>query len=105
MLVVQGITNEGKRFRPSAWIDMLVGRYTCTPSTSNTWNRLSAEDSHECRTISKHISVCCCNESGNCEIRCAGELEQVSPAIYNHIKSFAINNNLNFTEGGDLNEE
>jgi hypothetical protein len=107
MLVVQGITNEGKRFRPSTWMDMLVGRYTCSAQIATQWGTLSSQESQTCITISKHISVCCCNNSGACEIQADDTLERDFPAVYNHIKNFAISNNLKFTEirGGDSNEE
>lgn len=95
MLVVQGITNEGKRFRPSAWIDMLLGRYTCANTISR---KLSSQESQSCIEISKHIIVCCCNKSGNCEIQADETLEQEFPDVYYMIRSFAISNNLKYTE-------
>lgn len=103
MLVVQGITNDGNRFRPSSWIDMLVGRYTCSAS-HQAWGNVSLQETQHCRSISKHIEVCCCNKSGHCEIRVSEELKHLAPTTYEHIKRFAITNNLKYTEGGDLNE-
>ncbi len=98
MLVVQGITNEGRRFRPSAWIDMLVGRYMCPTITyTQQWHLTSAE-ADRCVEISKHIIVCCCNKSGHCELRLDGVLKTDYPVMYNRIKDFAISNNLVYTE-------
>lgn len=98
MLVVQGITNEGRRFRPSAWIDMLVGRYIGPVGAYTQEWHLTSEEADKCITISKHITVCCCNKSGHCELRLDGMLETEYPLLYNRIKEFAISNNLVYTE-------
>ena len=108
MLVVQGITNEGNRFRPSTWTDMLVGRYTNTFFTHNAFANLSSQETQTCIAISKHLTVCFNHEKGLQEVRVSDYVRCEHPAVYNHIKRFAIINDLTFTEtelGGDFNEE
>lgn len=100
MLVVQGITTEGKRFRPRAWADMLVGRYVCPNLRYSTTTN---EETKTCVRISKHISICC-NAQGVCEVHVDGILKDDEVGIYEHVKAFAITNELKYTEEVILNE-
>jgi len=107
MLVVRGITNEGKKFRPSDWAEMLVGHYThaCTHLAFAT-DAHSIEERKACISISRYITICCTPHY--CEVHVNSELKDIHPLAYQHVRSFAILNNLQFTEpelGGDFNEE
>lgn len=98
MLVIQGITNEGRRFRPSTWIDLLVGRYLCPSIAYKQQWHLTSQEADRCIEISKHITVCCCNKSGNCELQLDTMLKTEYPILYNRIREFAISNNLVYIE-------
>ena len=95
MLVVQGITKDGSRFRPSTWVEMLVGRYTMAEVLFH-GDAFQTEAQH-CISISKYIQVCC-NVHGYCEIHVLEELKTFDPTVYDHIKFFAISNNLQYIE-------
>lgn len=100
MLVIQGITNDGRRFRPSSWIDMLVGRYLCPTTTYTQQWHLTSKEAERCVQISKYIHACCCNTSGNCELRLDDPLRIEFPVLYNRLKAFAEANNLVYVETG-----
>jgi len=96
MLVVRGITRDGKRFRPSDWANMLVGRYVTPVPSYLMFGQLSHEETQECISISKHIQICCTREC--CEIHIHSGLLDTFPIVYEHIRQFAITNNLVYTE-------
>lgn len=84
-IIIMGITEDGKKFRPSDWADRLCGVLNQFIPASN-------------REINAHLRyshfVCTALLDGVKSVVIAGELDQVAPLAYQFGVDFAKNNKL-----------
>jgi len=84
ILIIQGITQDGKKFRPSDWAERMSGML----STFGDDHRIHY--SSKLRPISLNGTKC---------IILHKSLEQSHPGVYKQIMDFAARNNLTVEEG------
>ena len=83
-IIIQGITSEGRKFRPSDWAERMSGML----STFGDDHRIHY--SHELRPITYKGNKC---------IALNTNIRNTHPAIYRQIMDFAERNDLVITEG------
>lgn len=82
-IIIQGITAEGKKFRPSDWAERMSGML----STFGDDHRIHY--SHRLRPISHNGNKCIALDTS---------IRDSHPAIYRQIMDFAVRNDLVITE-------
>lgn len=85
-LIIVGLTQEGKRFRPSDWAERLCGV-------------LSAFGAEKKMKYSPYVGPC--THSGEKSVFVDGKLYDLEPLAYKFMINFARDNNLQLLEGAD----
>lgn len=87
-IIIKGITEEGKKFRPSDWAERVSGNLSTFKNHRIYYSPLLRPSYHE----------------GNRCVLLDPELKITNPALYQHILDFAKANKLKICNEGDFEE-
>lgn len=88
-IIIEGVTKQGQKFRPSDWAERISGRLATF---------------HNRRIHYSPLLEPTLNESGFKCVMLDPSLKQSNPELYNSILTFAQNNNLNICDEDSDNE-